>query len=265
MHNATAGGHRTSVRLAEDPASAEPRALFIRLCGERDRQAMYRRGLHTQFLSPRRFNNPEAIMTPTAIDHTADRLRFELGWRFMMCPEANLSSALVALIGLNPGGRERHGSTWSCETGNAYWDESWGGQPAGSAPLQRQVQQIAHRLGVGPSDIFAGQFVPFRSPSWADLPNPREAVAFARDLWAWTLDRSPARTLVCLGKKVVGPEIATIVGAGLCEIIPAGWGDQTIDVYRSPQGIKVIALPHLGRFKLMGRPASEAAVLAALA
>lgn len=203
-------------------------------------------------------------MTPNAIEQAAGHLGHQLGWRFMMCPEATLTSASVAIVGLNPGGRERHGTTWSCEAGNAYWIESWGGQAAGLAPLQRQVQQIARSIGAAPSDIFAAQFVPFRSPSWSDLPNPRDAVAFARDLWTWTLAQSPAQTILCLGKNVVGPEIAAIVGARKCGVMPAGWGDQTIDIYRSAQGIKVIALPHLGRFKLMGRPTSEAAVIAAL-
>ena len=62
----------------------------------------------------------------------------------------------------------------------------------------------------------------------------------------------------------MGPEIAGIVGAELAAVIRAGWGDQTIDVYRSAAGIKAVALTHLGRFKLMGRPVSEAAVMAAL-
>lgn len=203
-------------------------------------------------------------MNHTDIDLTADRLGYDLGWRFMMCPEATMRTATVAVVGLNPGGRKRHGPTWSSEGGNAYWTESWGGQVAGMDPLQRQVQMLAGKLNIGAADVFAAQFVPFRSNSWADLANSREAVEFARKLWAWTLAQSPAKTIVCLGKKVVGPEIASIVGATLNDVTPAGWGDQTIDVYRSEAGVKVVALPHLGRFKLMGRPVSEAAVVAAL-
>lgn len=203
-------------------------------------------------------------MNQNDIDLAADRLGYDLGWRFMMCPEGTMRTATVAIVGLNPGGRKRHGPTWSSEDGNAYWTESWGGQVAGMDPLQRQVQQLAAKLEAGPKDLFAAQFVPFRSNSWSDLTSPREAVEFARHLWTWTLAQSPARTIVCLGKKVVGPEIAAIVGAKLDVVTSAGWGDQTIDVYRSASGVKVVALPHLGRFKLMGRPVSEAAVVAAL-
>lgn len=60
------------------------------------------------------------------------------------------------------------------------------------------------------------------------------------------------------------PRDSAIAGAKLDVVTSAGWGDQTIDVYRSASGVKVVALPHLGRFKLMGRPVSEAAVVAAL-
>lgn len=202
-------------------------------------------------------------MNQNDIDFTADRLGYDLGWRFMMCPEAMMRTAAVAIVGLNPGGRRRHGPTWSSEDGNAYWTESWGGQAVGMDPLQRQIQQLAGKLKVGQQDVFAAQFVPFRSNSWGDLTNHREAVEFARQLWTWTLAQSPAQTIICLGKKVVGPEIAAIVGAKLDTVTSAGWGDQTIDVYRSAGGVKVVGLPHLGRFKLMGRPVSEAAVLAA--
>jgi hypothetical protein len=202
-------------------------------------------------------------MNQNDIDLAADRLGYDLGWRFMMCPAAAMRTAKVAIVGLNPGGRKRHGPTWSTEDGNAYWTESWGGQVAGMDPLQRQVQQLAGKLSAAPPDVFAAQFVPFRSNSWSDLANPRAAVEFARQLWIWTLAQSPAQTIICLGK-VVGPEIAAIVCAKLDRVTSAGWGDQTIDVYRSAAGIKVVALPHLGRFKLMGRLVSEAAVLAAL-
>lgn len=202
-------------------------------------------------------------MNKSDIDLAADRLGYKLGWRFMMCPEAAMRTANVAIVGLNPGGHKHHGPTWSAEDGNAYWIESWGGQVAGMDPLQRQVQQIADKMNAGPQNVFAAQFVPFRSNSWSDLTSPRAAVDFARQLWKWTLSQSPARTIVCLGK-VVGPEIAAIVGADLDQVTKAGWGDQTIEVYRSAADIKVVALPHLGRFKLMGRPVSEDAVLAAL-
>ncbi len=181
-------------------------------------------------------------MNQNDIDFAAERLGYDLGWRLMMCPEAVMKTAEVAIVGLNPGGRKRHGPTWSSEDGNAYWTESWGGQVAGMDPLQRQVQQLAGRLKAGPKDVFAAQFVPFRSNSWSDLTNPREAVDFAKQLWKWTLEQSPARTIVCLGKKVVGPEIAGVVGARLEQVTSAGWGDQTIDVYRSPAGIKPMGL-----------------------
>lgn len=202
-------------------------------------------------------------MTRDEIEAEHDRLGYDLGWRFIMCPEATLTRAKLVVVGLNPGGRERHGSDWSREEGNAYWDESWGGRAVGADPLQRQVQRLAGLVGVAAEDVACAQFVPFRSNSWDELSRRNEAVEFARRLWSWLLDRSPALTYACLGKGVTGPEIARLIRAEHVATSPAGWGDQTIDRYESDDGRAVVALPHLGRFQLFGRSASEAPLRAA--
>lgn len=202
-------------------------------------------------------------MTRDEIEAEHDRLGYEIGWRFIMCPEATLMRAKLVVVGLNPGGRVRHGSDWSREDGNAYWDESWGGKPAGTDALQRQVQRLAAFVGVAPDDVASAQFVPFRSNSWSDLGRRQDAVEFARGLWKWVVDRSPATTYACLGKTVTGPEIAGLLDASHVANIPAGWGSQTIDRYESKDGRAVVALPHLGRFQLFGRAASENGLKAA--
>lgn len=77
-----------------------------------------------------------------------------------------------------------------------------------------------------------------------------------------TLLAEPGASLfVCLGKAVVGQTVARIMGATLERSCLVDWGSQTADRYVSPDGIVVLAVAHLGRFKLMGRPGSERATL----
>ena len=66
-------------------------------------------------------------MTRDEIEAEHERLGYKIGWRFMMCPESAFWTAPLIVVGLNPGGRERHGPDWSSEDGNAYWRESWEG------------------------------------------------------------------------------------------------------------------------------------------
>lgn len=203
-------------------------------------------------------------MDRNTIEHEYRRLGYRLGWRFMTAPTRNLERAAVAIITLNPGGTAPHGPDWSAETGSAYVAESWDGRPTGADPLQRQVQRLCAVLGTTPDDVFSAHFVPFRSPDWASLPRRPDAVAFARRLWAWAGARTAARTVVCVGKTVVGSEIATVFGARLERTVAAGWGEQSIDRYVAADGRIVLGLPHLGRFKLFGRSESEAAFRSAL-
>jgi hypothetical protein len=199
------------------------------------------------------------VMTPDMIEAEHDRLGYTLGWRFMMAPERNLVSSEVAIIALNPGGTRRHGPSWSQEDGNAYVVESWGGKSAGSDPLQRQIQRMCQVLTIDPGRTFTSQYVPFRSNAWSELPRQKEALAFARRLWVWALAQSKARTLICVGKNIVAPDIAQLIGAHYVDAVPAGWGDQTIARYRTADGRLVLGLPHLGRFGLFNRAVSEKA------
>jgi hypothetical protein len=204
------------------------------------------------------------IMTPDMIEAEHNRLGYTLGWRFLMAPERNIASSEVAIIALNPGGTRRHGTSWSQEDGNAYLMEPWGGKSPGTDPLQRQVQRLCQVLNVDPDKTFTGQFVPFRSNSWSELPRRDEAVAFSRRLWRWALAQSKAQTFICVGKNVVAPEIAQLIGAKAIAAAPAGWGDQTIARYRTDDGRIVLGLPHLSRFGLFGRAVSENAFAQAL-
>lgn len=195
-------------------------------------------------------------MNPDLVQAEHDRLGYGLGWRFMTAPASNRLTSEIAMVGLNPGGTQNyehdHSERWSVETGSSYVVETWPGRSRGGDPLQVQVQRMCAILDADPNAIFSGQFVPFRSDSWDQLPRRPEAVKFASDLWAWALAESPARLILCLGKAVVAPEIARLIGAKPIASSPSGWGDIAIDRYATTDGKLVVGLPHLGRFRLFG-------------
>lgn len=203
-------------------------------------------------------------MTRDDIEREHNRLGYNIGWRFITCPEGIFWNASVILVGLNPGGRKHHGPDWSSEDGNAHWVESWGGMPAGTDPLQQQVQRMVDMLGLTREEIGSAQFVPFRSNSWSELAHRDEAVAFSRRLWSWALERTKATTFICLGKAVTGIEIARLLQACHVHSFDVGWGTQTAERYEAQDGRAVVALPHLGRFRLFGRRESQAGLRAAL-
>jgi hypothetical protein len=192
-------------------------------------------------------------MTPDAIEAEHCRLGYTLGWRFLMCPEARLDDADVAIITLNPAGKYRGGAEWSQELGNAYAIESWGKAASGASPLQQQIQRLCILLGRQADTVLAATFVPFRSPRWSSLPNQNEARAFSKELWKWALTRSPAKLFLCVGKNVVGPDLAILLNASKLPSIPTGWGQVTIDRYQATDGRLIVSLPHLSTFKLFSR------------
>jgi hypothetical protein len=180
------------------------------------------------------------------------------GWSFMYTPEKFLDHAKIVLVGLNPAGRQTDEANRSWEhTGvNAYvepWDE---GKDLNR--LQRQVGLLFEALGVQPTEVFAANFVPFRSPSWRELPNQKSALIFGRKMWTELLARTSARLFVSLGKQS-GQELATLLSASLRESHDVELKPQTIDEYVALDGRTVLALPHLSRFSIFGGQRTSAA------
>jgi hypothetical protein len=195
------------------------------------------------------------------IEREYQRLGLKKGWRFMTCPKENLNRASVALIDTHPGGTVPHGSKWSCEEGSAYEIESWDGHPVGSAALQVQVQKMCKRLSISPSELFSAHFVPFRSPSWQEMPRKKEVLAFSCRLWAWFLPRMRANKVICIGT-LAREEVVKLSGM-ISEIkkFESGWGKQFIYRYKTNDDRFIFGLPHLSRFKLFSREESIAAFL----
>lgn len=181
-----------------------------------------------------------------------------LEWRLLYSPRRVLAGARVAFIGLNPGGRlvdPAHGK-FSCEAGSAYRKEieNWGP----SSALQDQVMALFERLGVAPEDVLAGNLVPFRSPSEKSLAGASDAIAFGRNLWNEILGKVSPEIVVTMGG-TANHEVSTLLGVSQVEAYATGWGSQTASRGTFPGGTW-IGLPHLSRFTIMKRGASQSAL-----
>jgi hypothetical protein len=185
-------------------------------------------------------------------------LGYQKGWGFVACPEKRLYEAEVAIVGLNPGGGGAddafvYSEVWDTPEGNAYFKQKWGKNGA-ETPVQGQVRAWHRVLGLSEDETLCAQFIPFRSPDYARLGNQAEAIAFARELWTWVLDESPATLFITMGK-LAGWHIADLLGGRLVAQLPTGWKRQMIDVYYSPSKRRVVAMPHPSRFTLFDRGA----------
>lgn len=181
-----------------------------------------------------------------------------LEWRLLYSPRRVLAGARVAFIGLNPGGRfvdPAHGK-FSCEAGSAYRKEveNWGP----SSKLQDQVMALFQRLGVAPEDVLAGNLVPFRSPSEKSLAGAYDALAFGIDLWNEILGKVSPEVVVTMGG-TANHEISTLLGVREVKVYETGWGSQTASRGTFIGGTW-IGLPHLSRFTIMKRNASQSAL-----
>jgi hypothetical protein len=198
-------------------------------------------------------------MTEDQVEDAYHRLGHKCGWRFMTCPEANLVTARLAIITLNPGETFQPPPKWSMENGVSYFEnEKWEKHEAGKNPLQKQVQLLANALSTDLKSIFTAQFVPFCSRSWAELPNRKETLIFCQALWRdWVLPHLAATTIITVGKGVVADQLIRLLnGQKTPTKFPVpDWKGQTIDRYEVGDRI-LISLPHLSRYKIFGRGGS---------
>ena len=211
------------------------------------------------------------------IEDQAQRLEHKLGWRFLTSPLATLSKTTeLALVTLNPGGRQARSEhpRETNESGSCYRVESWRGQAPGKSPLQQQVRALfamlasVRGLESGGDALLdaclSGQFVPFRSPTWSTLANPRESLEVATTLWTGvfryldpkltiTIDLRTFRAMCYILNRKWGTE-------AFAEHHPTGWGRVQAELllWDSASGKRaLLRLPHLSRFRLFGRDASR--------
>lgn len=195
------------------------------------------------------------------IEAEEKRLGFQLGWRLLASPLQVLDGAALAFIGLNPAGavkRPDHPDL-SVPSGNAYVNEiRERAKPAGCSGLQLQVRRLFTALGHAPETVLAGNFIPFRSQSRAQLRNFPAASAFGREIWADILARAKPPLIVSMGRDVFD-NMSQVLGAGPASTVSVGWGTIYARNARFPGG-RIIGLPHLSRFAIIGREESRQAL-----
>lgn len=185
------------------------------------------------------------------------------GWRLLASPIHVLVSSDVAFIGLNPGGSliDPTHAVLAPLNSSAYLSESWAGHPAGCSPLQLQVRMLFEALHVEPTQVLAGNLVPFRSQSWVDLAHRQWAIAFGKAIWADIFAASRPKLVVTMGT-ITHKAIADLLGMVAFERLQVGWGTVNLS-HADRNGIKLVGLPHLSRFAIIGRQQSQSALEAA--
>jgi uracil-DNA glycosylase len=180
-----------------------------------------------------------------------------MGWRLLASPEITINNAEVAFIGLNPGGSAvvAEQSVYAMPEGqSAYVNESWAGRAPGQSPLQCQVRALFTRLNVAPNTVLAGNLVPFRSPNWASLNDPKGSLTFGKKLWGRILRRARPSIVITMGGDTT-KAVASILGVPNMTRYSIGWGNITAQRGEFDGGT-LIGLPHLSRFCVMNRAAS---------
>ena len=169
----------------------------------------------------------------------------------MGSPEHRLGSAKVVLVGLNPGGDHAGEGIWDFDGNLAHVEERWGKNGA-ETPLQLQIHQWLKLLNLEASEVAHVNFVPFRSPDWVRLPLKAEALAFASSLWREVVKKTHASLFISFGKTVAW-HISGLMGARRIAVLPVPWKGQSIELFESEDGKRIVAMPHPSRFTLMGR------------
>ena len=190
-------------------------------------------------------------------------LGFSDGYKFVYGPWTTLDKTEVAFLSLNPG-RAPDGAdmrTISDERGNSYAVE----RLTTKSPMTAQFLRLAQLLGRRPIGILTGVVAPFRSDNWSDLEERQKegSMALGRRFWKGPLSRPDLRlVIVCSGEAT--KLVTDITGASLDGESDAGWGNIKLRRYLSPGSKVVVQLPHLSRFRLLGRKNSEPKVRAFL-
>lgn len=179
------------------------------------------------------------------------------GFKFLFCPASTMRSAKVAFLSQKPGRPPNAANlrTVSDERGNSYEVEA----RTTVSPITEQFLRFCRFVGVRPSDVLTGVASPFRAAAWADLSPAQQAqgLALGREFWDKPL-RSPQLRLVVAVSQEAADLVVDVMDAKPLDVLGSGWGSYSIRRFQANRGALIVHLPHLSRFKLFGRPASEA-------
>lgn len=192
------------------------------------------------------------------LEEAERRLGYSDGFKLLFCPWDRLSHADTVFLSLNPGNDPsgEHMRVASDERGNSYLVE----RAAQHSPIAEQYRRLCALIGKDPETVLAGALMPFRTPSWIESrDNPN--ISIAASFWRSVVTDGPIREVFCIGKTVESA-MTLLTGASQVSERPAGWGAIRIRRHETTDGLRLYGLPHLSRFKLLGRPDSEAALRA---
>jgi hypothetical protein len=190
---------------------------------------------------------------------TEEGFGFTQGYKLLYCPWSTLEGSDLTFLSLNPGRPPISAElrVVSDERGNSYEVE----KETTRSPITDQFMKMCTFLRIEPRRVLTGVVAPFRSDGWDSLSREQRAVGLGigRDFWRQAL-AAPGRT----GPIIVCSDQAARV---VCEVLrarpetslPAGWGSIRIHRFIGDEGEMIVQLPHLSRFRLFGRAASEAA------
>jgi hypothetical protein len=185
------------------------------------------------------------------------------GFRFVYGPWTTLQTGRMAFLSLNPGRASSDSNLReiSDERGNSYAVE----RHTTLSPITNQALQAFAFFGTEPQDALTGVVCPFRTPGWNDLSKPQQsqALALGRAFWEQPLNRPELELIICCSTETTRA-VTGWLGARHETSAFVGWGNIRIHRYRTRWGVPILALPHLSRFRLFGRPQSEAAIRALL-
>ena len=184
-------------------------------------------------------------------------LGFSEGYKFVYGPWDTLSGAEVAFPSLNPGKAPDKADkrTVSDERGNSYEME----RCMTKSPTTDPFLRLAEVLGRHPADTLTGVAAPFRSDNWKGLSRSQRTASLelGRYFWRVPLNQRSLRAIVASSNQAAKLAVEVTEASRKPETIAAGWGNTKLRHHRFGDGKFVLHLPHLSRFKLLGRKRSK--------
>lgn len=194
-------------------------------------------------------------------------LGHQFGWVFLHTPASTLAqSTRLFLIALNPASNQRNPKPEeSDEGGNAYRIRKW--KTDRTSALQKQVcafyKLLATKLANNWESLMdsslAGNFCPFGSPSWTDLPEKPKSIEFSTNLWLRIMKYCAPSAIVCLGEVCYRCMSEAALASGYHSIRTTksytGWGYITYAVAEmdGSNRLLLVRLPHLSRYQIFQR------------
>jgi hypothetical protein len=197
----------------------------------------------------------------------------DLGWRFLYTGRETLGRhAKLMLVGLNPAGSVLMENTPSSESGNLF---RLAHASVASSRYREQVCRLFQVLAAGGLaeqwEALADKtptlnYCPFRSRTWKQLESRSDVRQFNQQLWWLLFAELRPHVVICIGHRTLRLVSSTFADVRNSPPLAdpqqtlVGWGQQKMLVQRHANGTVFVGLPHLSRFPIFGRPASEEAV-----